>query len=142
MKRRKPDMLVLFDLIAARTPDKVAAVIAAELRAGPSPQFCRVLAEMVDPKGCRAPLSSPWRLKPQRRGGRRGPSKADRSIGVAMVTLIDDQGMSLDKAIYETQKQFGSKRNSRSKLLAALKAEREFREQVASEWAREHLVQN
>jgi hypothetical protein len=123
---RKDDFSVLLDNLdqPKRTVDRVAADIAAVLKAGsPSQLFCRELARMVDPKGRPA---TGWRLKLLRH--KQGRPEADPRMGFAMATLVDDEGVLVDEAVFQIQKKFGAKGNSRTKLMDALKRERELRQ--------------
>jgi len=125
---RQDNFWVLIDHLdkPKRTTNQVAADIAAALRAGSSPRLCAALAEMIDPKG--RPYVG-FRLKLQRVG--RGRPKADPRIGMAMARLVDDEDQTVDQAVYQAQKEFGKKGNSRSTLMAALKSERDLRHVAA-----------
>jgi hypothetical protein len=123
---RKDDFWVLVDNLdqPKRTVGQVAADIAAVLRAGgPSRRFCTELANMIDPKGRPTTV---WCLKLQRR--KQGRPEADARIGFAMATLVDDERVPVAEAVFRVQKKFGARGNSRTKLMDALKHERELRQ--------------
>lgn len=97
--------------------------IAGELRKGhPSELFCRMLAGMIDPRGKNATKHV---LKLQRKNT--GRPKADKRLAYLMERLVDQDGHSIDAAIYEVQRALGRKGHARATCLAALTAGREAR---------------
>lgn len=107
------------------TLDERAAAIADELAKGhPSKLFCRMLAGMIHPEGKN---STQYILRLAHRNEGR-PKGQNRQVGAAMLRIVDDEGKSVDEAVYQVQQQFGVKGNSRRQCLAALKTEREARD--------------
>lgn len=84
-----------------------------------SPLFVRTLAEMIRPDGKHSDLVLKLQYKrdhePRRRSWR---------IAEEMRRLRDDLNLPTDEAVYQIQKEFGSKGTSRSRCLKALQLAR------------------
>lgn len=137
-----PDWLALLDDRLPISVEDRAQKIADVLATGtPSPQFCRTLAKMIRPheRKCVSPYK--FKLHRARKGQPKGPDWW--AVAWEMERLVDREGVSEDAAIFQIQRDFGMKGNSKRKCQDALytartrlRLAREFEEAYASESAK------
>ncbi|HVZ06234.1 hypothetical protein [Hyphomicrobium sp.] len=116
------------DIDKPLTDEERAEAIADVLRAGtPSQLFCLYLAEMIRPLSNNKLNASSWRFKLCRKENGR-PKDTFRQVDFEMEHLVDVEGLSVDAAVAEVQRQHGIKGNSKRSCEAGLKR--------AQEWSR------
>ena len=122
MSEEKPDWVLFMEdldrpmMSLEQRANKIADVVAS---GDASQEFLRQLAEMIRPHGKHCDLSLVLQYKKPHE-----PRRLAWRVGEEMVRLVDDENETVDKAIYQIQKQFGEEGNSRSKCLAAMKQTR------------------
>lgn len=133
----RPDWLAFIESLDEPpiTDEERATRIADVLATGsPSPEFCKMLADMIRPNGRN---SCQWRFKISRkdRGKPKGPNW---EVAFEMERLKDREGKTVDVAVAEIQKKFGKKGHSKRACESALeearkqtRLERLFNEHIA-----------